>query len=601
MAEIRRRIRQRGIRFLSSLLLGLAVCAALSLLQPWLGGPGSVAAAERSLELQEFRMVAQVVPDGSVRVRETLTARFQGSWNGLRRRIPLLVRRDDGVLPLGLQLLSVSDEQGQRARLEAETIGEERELRIYVPNASDAIRSATLSYRVRNALRFDADRDVFYWNVTGNGWEIPIDHVSAEVLLPEGVKGVTAEVYTGPLGATERDARVQITDGRTVTAESTRRLAPGEGLTLMVGFNKGLVPEPTPLERRLQWWQGRLVLLLPLTIGLSLGGMWWWLGRDPSLGSVPVAYEPPDQVSPAVLGSLVQQAVPSEAIGSTLVHLAVKGHLRIEPLPRPVLRLSLSRPYRFWLLNGREAWSELEPHEIHLLDHLFDDARAGATVNSDDLRDHFYVHVPAFERLVREAVLSRGYYRRWPGTMRALSACIGVVLLFGLPIAVLSQLPPDLAVLQTAAAPLLVAVCLGLSLVLIAVFSWLMPSRTLRGVAALRQALGFRMFLRRVDAPRFNRQPLTEELFERFLPYAMVSGLTRQWTAAFSGIVQDSPSWYASSDGGDFDLGDLGSSLEDCCSTTSSVMQTSPSSSGSGGGGGGFSGGGAGGGGGGGF
>ena len=583
-----------------ALFLGLALSGLLSLAIPLLPNLGSAAAAERSLELQELRMVAQVMPDGTVRVQETLTARFQGSWNGLKRRIPLLVRRETGVLPLGLQILSVTDDQGGSSRTETQTIGDESELRIYVPGASDATRTASLSYRVRNALRFDADRDVFYWNVTGNGWEIPIDRVSAEVLLPEGVKGVKAEAYTGPAGSTGRDAQLQISESRIVQAESTRRFAPGEGLTLLVSFDKGLIAEPTPLQRQLQWWQGRLVLLLPLATGLILGGLWWRLGRDPALGSVPVAYEPPDQLSPAVLGSLVKQSVPAEALGATLVHLAVKGHLRIEPLPRPLLRLSLRRPYRFYLLNGREDWSDLEPHEVYLLDHLFDDPRAGSTVTSDALEDNFYVHVPGFERLVREAVLSHAYYRRWPGTVRAITFSVALVLVVALPIGALMLLPADLAVLQTAASPLLVPLCLGICLVLIGLFSWLMPSRTLRGVAALRQALGFRQFLRRVDAPRFNRQPLTEELFERFLPYAMVAGLTRQWTAAFSGIVQASPTWYTGNDGVDFDLDDLGSSLDDCCSSTSSAMQSSPSSSGSSGGGG-CSGGGAGGGGGGGF
>jgi uncharacterized membrane protein len=81
----------------------------------------------------------------------------------------------------------------------------------------------------------------------------------------------------------------------------------------------------------------------------------------------------------------------------------------------------------------------------------------------------------------------------------------------------------------------------------------------------------------------------------------MVAGLTRQWTAAFQGILETSPSWYVGS--GDFDLTDFGTSLEDCFSATAGAMQSSPSSSSStsGSSGGGSSGGGDGGGGGGGF
>jgi uncharacterized membrane protein len=222
-------------------------------------------------------------------------------------------------------------------------------------------------------------------------------------------------------------------------------------------------------------------------------------------------------------------------------------------------------------------------------------------VSSKDLEDAFYVHVPGFETLVRDALLKQGYYRNWPSVVRALTFSLGLVSLIGLVLVALLLLPPDLSLLQTAADPLAVAFGLVLSLVLLAVFTWLMPRRTPQGVAALRQALGFQQFLGRVEGPRLRRIPLTAELFERYLPYAMVAGLTQRWTSAFDGILLSSPSWYGSTSGDSFDLNGFGSSLDDCLSSTSSALQSSPSSSGSSSGGGGSSGGGAGGGGGGGF
>ena len=98
-----------------------------------------------------------------------------------------------------------------------------------------------------------------------------------------------------------------------------------------------------------------------------------------------------------------------------------------------------------------------------------------------------------------------------------------------------------------------------------------------------------------------ERVVLTPELFERFLPYAMVADLTRPWTAAFKGILMTSPNWYVGR-GDSFSVKDFGNSLNDCWKTTTSAMRSSPSSSSSSGSsGGGSSGGGDGGGGGGGF
>ena len=572
--------------------------AALLLVVPL--GHGLVA-AERSLEIARFAMVAEVQPDGVVRVREQLTARFTGSWNGLWRRIPLLVNRDGRIDPLGLEILSVTDEQDQPARTETSTVGRDQDLRIYVPSAVDSTRSVTLTYQVRNALHHYSDRDVFYWNVTGNDWQVPIDAVEARIQLPQTARGLRAEVFTGPLGARERDAQITLPSSHEVLVRSTRRLDPGSGLTVRVTVDSGAVAPPTPLTLIRQWLQARLILLLPLITGLGLGWVWWRHGRDPQLGAVPVAYEPPQGLPPALLTSLVNQHIPGTALGATLVDLAVKGHLRIEPQQQRLLGLSVGTTYGFHLLTARRTWKDLAPHEVYLLDHLFDDLQPGATVSSKDLEDAFYVHVPGFETLVRDALLKQGYYRNWPGVVRALTFSLGLVSLIGIALVTMLLLPPDLSLLQTAADPLVFAFCLVLSLVLLVVFTWLMPRRTPQGVVALRQALGFQQFLGRVEGPRLRRIPLTAELFERYLPYAMVAGLTQRWTSAFDGILLSSPSWYVSTSSDSFDLNGFGSSLDDCLSSTSSALQSSPSSSGSSSCGGGSSGGGAGGGGGGGF
>ena len=585
---------QRRGAWLGALLLGLG----LSVLLFVSGGGGVAAAAERQLELQEFQMVGELMRDGSVKVSETLTARFQGKWNGLRREIPVLARFPDGIKPLGLHAFTATNEAGRPCRVETRGVGDNREWRIYVPGAQDATRTVVLRYRVRNAVRFFPDHDELNWNVTGNAWEIPIDRVDAQIWLPLGVKGLHASVYTGSLGAKGQDARLVIGD-RVVRAESTRGLRPGEGLTLAVGFDKGLLSPPSALARGLGWLQGRLALLLPPLITLIFGTFWWLYGRDPALGSVPVVYEPPGGLSAAVLGSLLKERVGSVTLGATLVDLAVKGHLRIEPLAHKPLLLTLSKHYRFTLLTNVQQWKELAPHEAFLLEHLFPKATAGDSIDTTELRNSFYLHVPGFQRLVREAAMKEGFYLLWPTTLRSITISAGIGGLALLVALALKLLPHEISRLQMAADQPLSLLCLLVSLLLIVVFGWFMPSRTEKGTVMLRKTLGFKEFIRRVDSPRYSKVIRTPELFERFLPYAMVAGLTQRWAAAFQGIVQAPPTWYAGGDG-PFSVGDFGSSLEACCGSTCSAMQSTPGSSG-GSSGGGFSGGGVGGGGGGGF
>jgi uncharacterized membrane protein len=90
-----------------------------------------------------------------------------------------------------------------------------------------------------------------------------------------------------------------------------------------------------------------------------------------------------------------------------------------------------------------------------------------------------------------------------------------------------------------------------------------------------------------------------ENVFTRYLPYAIVFGLTKKWAKAFEdlGLAPDTSSWYV----GSHPLTALAfaDSIDGFAVTTGGTLASTPASSGSSGfGGGGFSGGGGGGGGG---
>ncbi|MCK7470169.1 MAG: hypothetical protein MZU95_04715 [Desulfomicrobium escambiense] len=70
------------------------------------------------------------------------------------------------------------------------------------------------------------------------------------------------EAYTGPQGATGQDftAAREPASGRAVF-KTTQRLAPSEGLTIVVGWPKGYVAEPTPREQAAYFLKDNLALL----------------------------------------------------------------------------------------------------------------------------------------------------------------------------------------------------------------------------------------------------------------------------------------------------------------------------------------------------
>jgi len=143
------------------------------------------------------------------------------------------------------------------------------------------------------------------------------------------------------------------------------------------------------------------------------------------------------------------------------------------------------------------------------------------------------------------------------------------------------------------AIPLVVA-----ALALLVVARW-MPRRTAKGTALARRVAGFRRVIETAEA-HLSRWAEQENVFTRYLPYAIVFGCTERWARAFEGLAaapSTDTSWYVSSR--PFVFANFADSMDGFAVTTSGIIASTPAGSGgSGFGGGGFSGGGGGGGGG---
>jgi uncharacterized membrane protein len=70
---------------------------------------------------------------------------------------------------------------------------------------------------------------------------------------------------------------------------------------------------------------------------------------------------------------------------------------------------------------------------------------------------------------------------------------------------------------------------------------------TPKGLSVLKKILGFREFLQLTEKDRvelLNAPELQPEIFEKFLPYAMVLGVEDKWAKKFEGIYNTIPNWY---------------------------------------------------------
>jgi uncharacterized protein (TIGR04222 family) len=546
--------------------------------------------AARSLAIERFDADIRVSEDGTILVTEMIQVMFSGSWRGLYRTIPVEYRTPQGLnFTLLLDVQKVTDDGGSPLRWESSRERHYRKLKVYVPGAEDARRTIFITYRVPNALRFFEDHDELYWNVTGDEWDYPIDSAGATIRLPTGASGLRATVFTGPRGSTAHEADLDVGTS-SVYVHTRGALGFHEGMTIAVGWDKGAVHEPGPLAKGALILRSNWPFALPILALIIMYLLWYSIGRDPRLRPIVARYKPPEGLTPAEVGTLVDDSADMADVTATIVDLAVRGVLRIE-------ENKLGGGYTFVLLKRPDEWTGLKPHEEALLKGLFGDFTSPSVATSE-LENHFYVHLPAIQGHLYDSLLDRGYYRIRPDRVRyrayRTGLTVGVLAAFfggGWLAGVFGMAPAAFIISGIATA------------VIVIVFGHILPARTPRGARALEEVLGFEDFLGHVDADRFERTIKTPEMFEAFLPFAMALRVDKRWAAAFASVYLQPPTWY-SSDGSSFDASGFGGRLDSMSRAVGSTLSSSPRSSGSSGDSGfsgGSSGGGGGGGGGGGF
>jgi uncharacterized membrane protein len=545
-------------------------------------------ASAKSWRIADFQDTITVDKDGSALVRERISLVFVGEWHGIHRTIPIEYPGPDGTnYELFVDVQSVTDAEGSNLKYESSRSRGYRDLKIYIPGATDVSKIIEIAYRVRNGTRFFPDHDEFYWNVTGNDWPVPIDHVSATVQFPEAAAGsLRVQAFTGVYGSTRRDATAT-TEGAEAQFESNNPLPMRGGLTIDVYIPKDILKEPSALTRFFWFLGGNPIVFLPLVTLAGMFVLWRYKGRDPNAGmSVAPMYEPPPGISPAEAGTLLDDSIHPRDITSTMVDLAVRGYIKIEETAEKVL-LFTHKDYIFHLLKPREQWgAELAPHERVMLENVF---AGGAETRLSSLKNRFYSAVPVIRQDIMAALKNKGLYLLDPDSANGYSvgAAIGILIPF--------------AILQFMgwanffnSIPLLIG-CIVISVVIWFLFARQMTAKTVKGAHTRIAVLGFQEFMNRVDRERLKRMPPTT--FEKYLPYAMALGVEHHWAQAFAGIVKDPPQWYTGPGGsypGVFNPIFFSSSMHSMAGDMHQVFVSAPraSSTGSGFGSGGFSGGG---------
>ncbi|MBI3956835.1 MAG: DUF2207 domain-containing protein [Candidatus Kerfeldbacteria bacterium] len=529
--------------------------------------PSTVSA--KSWEIVSWESAITISPDSSILVRETQTFVFEGDFSFVTRTLP----KTKGIVYSDIRVFDDSGAELTGSAVDVTGSGDDVIIKLNF-SASNTTKTWTFEYRAWNAIGFFDDDDELYWNAVSIEREVPIRSVLVRVRLPSDeikLNDTRQRLLVGPVGSTTESTDYSVSLDPLQLVYRGSDIRSNESFTIVAGWPKGYVTEQTysAPQTFFGWlwsWFQYVYFLSPVALFVLLLRRWRRHGRDPQgRGTIVPQYEPPDKVRPAVMGVLLNEKAKMQDITATIIDLAVRGYLRIRETEKPGFFKS-KHSYTLERRNQPKKGDVQSLFERELLDKLFD---GSSEVGLDDLKNKFYKNVSTLNKILYNEATSIGYFDRNPESVRTSYLTLGAVLAFA------------------GFFLLFVPTAWGVMIIL---FGLTMPRRSHKGVAALEWAQGFKLYLH--TAERFRLQDQKPELFDAFLPYAMIFGVEKEWASRFDDIYKQPPEWYSGATSRAFLLSSFASDFNTGFNQSlASTLASSPSSS-SGFGGGGFSGGG---------
>lgn len=525
--------------------------------------PATLAAqqASRRFVWDRVNTVVQLRMDGSLHVIERDQVRFFGKPPYQRGYRDIPWARIERIEKIQVSAVSGSDQRAfqyvspQRFSLDVpytytyRTIGANLRIEWSFPPTSNASRTFQLEFDAFGVLRVydDANSAVQQLNwlavdrlLTASA---PVNTATLTIILPQPIQPGDA-YFEGPGGAQWQD---HTQDGQSWTW-AAHNLGRGDSLGVILGF-------PALVNAKKPAWQdssdrrelGSSTQINPIALGLGLFilvagslivlAVWWTWGRDPAAGPLPeFVTAPPGNLPPAVAGALVDEKVDERDIVATLVDLARRGVMQIAT-PQGDEWSASQADFTMTMMQSEELVS---PFERALLSALFgNDLRPGQSATLATMGERFKQKGGHLRVVLYQELVQRGFFAVTPSRTRVLWQWVAVAIMLFAVVGAWMFSSISAAVFSTFWLPFL---ALALLAVLVRFVANSMPRKTVAGAEAAANYRAFKRYLERIDG--FQDLSRAQEMFDRYLPYAIAFGLQGEWVDAFAKARTPSPTWF---------------------------------------------------------
>lgn len=561
--------------------------------------------AQLSEEITSFQSDVTINQNTSLTIKETIEYQTTLQKHGIYRYIPFVYNRDGLRHVLRITNVRITDETGKPIPYETSFSSPNLILKIGDPDRTfTGAQTYVITYTIEKALnRFDT-YDELYWDITGEGWQIPITY--SQATIRSAFADITqVECFTGSVGGDDGlcQQTLDSSDVASFSYDSTIRY--GDNFTVVVGLNKdNQLVFPSPWDNFWSWLRYNwAIVLVPVPLLVMIA--WWWKrGRDYEFygGSVydlsanrpsrlkpfsltnrePFVYAPLDDLTPGEAGALLDEKVDTQDVVAEILELARKKFLKIELIEK---KKFLGKVRDYQLTRLKEASKSLPEVQQYLLAELF---KSGTVVKVSKLKGSFYTVMQTAGSKIEKELVERKIFVSTPSLARIKGMVVFFVLVGIAFWLVLSQLLPI-----NLWWPL---VALGLQVPFGVWLGYNMPQRTAVGSNLWHQSRGLR---KTIKYGKWREEINEKHLFvENVLPFAVALGVVQQLAKDMEALNIQPPSYLGTSDVTAWSTAQLITSFSNEVGSSLSYNPSSSSSSGGSGFSGGSSGGGGGGGGG---
>lgn len=391
--------------------------------------------AQTTEEIRSFHSDIVVHQDTSITISEEIDYTTTLRKHGIYRYIPITYNKDGIKTALRVTDISVTDADGEDIQYERTTDSKFTTLKIGDPDRTfTGDKTYHISYRVEHALTQFENHTELYWDITGEGWKVPIASSSATVTSPFAEITEVA-CFSGPVGGNNQLCEASY-EGESATFTYPKPVLYGHNFTIAVKFPlQSQLVFPTETEQLLSWLRYNwAVFLIPLPLLLILV-LWNKNGRDiqfvsPNVFDLsegrptqrrplslfarePFVYQPLSDLSPGEAGALIDEKVDIQDVVSEILELVRKKYIKIELIEKKKF-LHTARDYQFTKLKSEDP--TLPPVQLFLHSQLF---LKKSVVTVSQLKGTFYTSMSAAQALLEKSLVDKNIYVQKPSTARA--------------------------------------------------------------------------------------------------------------------------------------------------------------------------------------